>query len=170
MNGWMNSCYSYSSSLVLPFSLSTGSSSSEDEVSDESLGSSKKVSMKEEHSSAQLRRLADARHCWSAIISGDIPHCWSSSLVWCTRREYSPPGPSCMTLNSQLSKLLRRSNCATVHLNHFMRNTREVRPWETITRFVSQLGSWSSLPMSMSRHSDSRKPAMQSSNQIQSMC
>lgn len=127
--------------------------------SESSARRSKKPSRYQGHWSFQEPLDAVARHFWSATMSGERPHSSISSSVWWTARLYSPPLPSCITRNSQLPKLLRRSNCSTVHLNHFIRNIRDVSPCDTITRFRSLLASWWSLFMSMSLHSDSKKPA-----------
>lgn len=120
---------------------------------------SKKASRYHGHSSFQSPLWAVARHCWSAIISSDSPHCSISSLVWWIARLYSPPDPSCITRNSQLPRLLRRSNWSTVHLNHFVRKTREVSPCEMMMRLMSESLQRLSLFISMSLHIDSMKAA-----------
>lgn len=76
---------------------------------------------------------------------------------------YLPPKPFSMTSIWPLAMLLRPSNCWTVHLYHLMRNTRSVRPWDTITRFISIFfspGGWN-LPIFMSALSVSLNPVFQ---------
>lgn len=124
----------------------------------------KKASRYQGHWSFQSPLHAVARHFWSAIISGESPHSSIYSSVWFTAKLYSPSLSSCITRNSQLPKLFRCSNCSTVHLNHFIRKTRDVKPWETITKFKSLEGSWRSLFMCMSLHRDSKKPTNRSNS------
>lgn len=94
---------------------------------------------------------------------------WSSNLQnWdniilqhlCNKSDYLPPNPVCITNIPPLSKLLRPSNCSTVHLYHLMRKTLNVRPCDTITKFmfgVLSPGGWKR-PMSISALRVSLKP------------
>lgn len=76
------------------------------------------------------------------------------------KKQYLPPLPVCMTSIPPLSKLLSPSNCSTVHLYHLIKNTRNVRPCDTITKFMfgdRSPGGWKR-PMSISALRVSLKP------------
>jgi len=82
---------------------------------------------------------------------------------------YLPPWPFSMTSIFPLPKLLRPSNCWTVHLYHLMRNTRSVRPWDTMIKFISDSlssGGWyrpiliSVLNVSLNPSTTSTKPCI----------